>query len=66
MDAALPKMQYTNLGNTGGRVSRICLGCMASGDKQWLPFTAEEKEFDELVKKAYDAGINSYNTGKIS
>jgi predicted aldo/keto reductase-like oxidoreductase len=62
--AALPKMQYTNLGNTGCRVSRICLGCMSFGDNRWAPYVVDEKESLPLIKKAYDAGINFFDTGK--
>jgi predicted aldo/keto reductase-like oxidoreductase len=64
MAATLPKMQYTNLGNTGCRVSRICLGCMSFGDTRWAPFVADVKESLPLIKKAYDAGINFFDTGK--
>ncbi|KAG2181713.1 hypothetical protein INT44_008528 [Umbelopsis vinacea] len=62
---ALPKMQYTNLGNTGCRVSRICLGCMSFGDKKWAPYVVDEKESLPLIKKAYDAGINFFDTANV-
>jgi aryl-alcohol dehydrogenase-like predicted oxidoreductase len=64
MAATLPKMQYTNLGTTGCRVSRICLGCMSFGDNRWAPFLVDEKESLPLIKQAYDAGINFFDTGK--
>jgi 1-deoxyxylulose-5-phosphate synthase len=30
-----PTMQYARLGNTGLKVSRICLGCMSYGTPEW-------------------------------
>ena len=64
MTSQLPKMQYVNMGNTGARVSRICLGCMSFGDKRWAPWVLEEEEALPLIKKAYDSGINFFDTGK--
>ncbi|CAM0135622.1 hypothetical protein VKS41_005273 [Umbelopsis sp. WA50703] len=60
--SALPKMQYTNLGTTGCRVSRICLGCMSFGDPKWAPFIVEEEDALPMIKDAYDAGINFFDT----
>jgi len=28
-------MEYVNLGTTGIKVSRICLGCMSNGSSKW-------------------------------
>ena len=38
-----PRMEYTNLGSTGVKVSRICLGCMTYGVKSWRQWVLEEK-----------------------
>ncbi|KAI8579745.1 hypothetical protein K450DRAFT_240131 [Umbelopsis ramanniana AG] len=65
MSASLPKMQYVNLGNTGCRVSRICLGCMSYGDKNWADWVVEEDESLPLIKQAYDAGINFFDTANV-
>ncbi|KAI8576495.1 hypothetical protein K450DRAFT_256435 [Umbelopsis ramanniana AG] len=65
MSASLPKMQYVNLGNTECRVSRICLGCMSYGDKNWANWVVEEDESLPLIKKAYDAGINFFDTANV-
>ncbi|KAH8550893.1 NADP-dependent oxidoreductase domain-containing protein [Umbelopsis sp. PMI_123] len=65
MAATLPKMKYTNLGTTGCRVSRICLGTMSFGDTRWGPFVIDEKESLPLIKKAYDAGINFFDTADV-
>ncbi|KAJ2956293.1 hypothetical protein NQZ79_g7844 [Umbelopsis isabellina] len=65
MAAKLPKMQYVNLGPTGVRVSRICLGCMSYGDKNWASWVTEEEESLPLIKQAYDAGINFFDTANV-
>ncbi|CAM0141033.1 hypothetical protein VKS41_007751 [Umbelopsis sp. WA50703] len=65
MTAKLPKMQYVNLGATGARVSRICLGCMSYGDKNWAPWVTEEEASLPLIKQAYDAGINFFDTANV-
>src|SRR5437016_996096 len=36
-------MQYVNLGSTGTKVSRICLGCMTYGSKRWREWVLEEE-----------------------
>ena len=37
-------MDYVNLGSTGTKVSRICLGTMTYGSKQWRQWVLEEEE----------------------
>ncbi|KAI9474105.1 MAG: NADP-dependent oxidoreductase domain-containing protein [Benjaminiella poitrasii] len=58
----LPQMQYVRLGKTGLRVSRICLGCMSFGSSKWSPWVKDEKDSIEFIKKAYEAGINFFDT----
>jgi aryl-alcohol dehydrogenase-like predicted oxidoreductase len=59
------KMQYTRLGNTGLKVSRIILGCMSYGSKRWEPWVFEEAESIALLKSAYDRGINTWDTADV-
>ena len=60
-------MKYTRLGNTGLEVSRICVGCMSFGDpksgtREWsLP----EAESRPIIRKAWEAGINFYDTANV-
>ncbi|KAI8365868.1 NADP-dependent oxidoreductase domain-containing protein [Choanephora cucurbitarum] len=56
------KMQYVRLGNTGLRVSRICLGCMSYGNSRWSPWVKEEAESIADIKEAYNLGINFFDT----
>lgn len=51
-------MQYTRLGNSGLRVSRLCLGTMNMGSKDWKPWIFDETESEPLIGHALDNGIN--------
>ena len=56
-------MEYVNLGRTGVKVSRICLGCMSFGnDAAWK---VELDQAQKLVKKAIDLGINFFDTANV-
>lgn len=59
-----PQMQYQRLGNSGLRVSKIILGCMTFGNPSWegSPWVLPEAEALRLLKKAYDCGINTWDT----
>ncbi|MSP83499.1 MAG: aldo/keto reductase [Alphaproteobacteria bacterium] len=58
-------MEYVNLGHTGLKVSRICLGMMTYGDPAWRPWTLGEKTARPFVKAALDAGINFFDTADM-
>jgi aryl-alcohol dehydrogenase-like predicted oxidoreductase len=58
-------MQYVNLGKTGLRVSRLCLGMMTYGSKKWREWILEEDEAKPFVKRALDAGINFIDTADV-
>lgn len=51
-------MQYVNLGSTGLKVSRICLGTMTYGSKKWREWILEEDESKPYFRRALEAGIN--------
>jgi len=57
-------MESTNLGKTGLKVSRICLGCMTYGvpDRGTHPWTLTEEQSRPLIKQAVEAGINFFDT----
>jgi aryl-alcohol dehydrogenase-like predicted oxidoreductase len=57
-------MKYKNLGNTGLKVSELCLGCMTFGvpDRGEHPWTLPEQQSRPLIRKAVDAGINYFDT----
>ncbi|WP_263357561.1 aldo/keto reductase [Acidicapsa ligni] len=57
-------MNYVRLGNTGTKVSQICLGCMsyAEGSKGAHPWALNEEQSRPFYKKALDLGINFFDT----
>ncbi len=59
------RMEYTTLGDTGLDVSRICLGCMSFGSKDWREWVLEEEESRELIDRAVDLGINFFDTANM-
>ncbi|KXS98718.1 hypothetical protein AC578_10497 [Pseudocercospora eumusae] len=62
--SSLQPMQYQRLGNSGLKVSRLILGCMTFGNPNWegSPWILPEEQALPLLKKAYDRGINSWET----
>ena len=58
-------MQYTNLGNTGLQVSRLCLGCMTFGSKKWRDWILEEPEAEKIIRHALDNGVNFFDTADM-
>ncbi|HEY2123212.1 MAG TPA: aldo/keto reductase [Chthoniobacterales bacterium] len=58
-------MQYISLGDTGLKVSRICLGCMSYGSKKWREWVLEVADSLPFFRQALDAGINFFDTADI-
>jgi aryl-alcohol dehydrogenase-like predicted oxidoreductase len=58
-------VEYTTLGATGLRVSRLCLGCMSFGSKQWRPWVLEEEAAQPFFRRAIEAGINFFDTADV-
>jgi len=58
-------MQYTNLGKTGMKVSRLCFGMMSYGSKQWRDWVLNEEDAKPFIKRALDAGINFFDTADV-
>jgi len=53
-------MKYRYIGKTGLRVSPICMGTMTFGTQ-----TPDEKVAFEIMDKAYEAGVNFYDTAEL-
>ena len=51
-------MQYTRLGQSGLKVSRLCLGTMNMGSKSWKPWIFDEAESEPIIAYALDKGVN--------
>ncbi len=58
-------MQYTRLGSSGLKVSRICLGVMTYGDPAWRPWILSEEAGRPFIKRALEQGINFFDTADM-
>ncbi|HUG33588.1 MAG TPA: aldo/keto reductase [Anaerolineales bacterium] len=58
-------MQYTNLGKTGMKVSRLSLGMMSYGSKTWREWVLDEEQAKPFVRRALDAGFNFFDTADV-
>ncbi len=60
-------MKYVNLGKSGLKVSRICLGTMAyaDGTKGNHPWALNEDAAQPFFKRAIEAGINFFDTANV-
>lgn len=57
-------MQYTKLGNSELKVSRICMGCMGFGDAKngQHSWTLDEEHSREIIRRGLDLGVNFFDT----
>src|SRR5215831_14504248 len=58
-------MQYVNLGSSGLKVSRICLGCMSYGNPSWRPWILPEEASRPFIKRALELGVNFFDTADM-
>jgi len=58
-------MDYVNLGRTGLRVSRLCLGAMTYGTPAWRPWVLDEEQSRPFIAKALEHGINFFDTADM-
>lgn len=60
-------MKYNILGNTGLKVSELCLGTMTFGGKGYWTAIGQlnQEPVDELIKRSVDAGINFIDTANV-
>ncbi|MBO0869005.1 MAG: aldo/keto reductase [Micromonosporaceae bacterium] len=58
-------MDYVRLGQTGLKVSRICLGMMSYGDPAVRPWALDEAAAEPFVSRAAEAGINFFDTADV-
>ncbi len=60
-------METVNLGKTGLKVSKICLGCMSYGDptRGHHAWVLDETASIPFVRQALDAGINFFDTANM-
>jgi aryl-alcohol dehydrogenase-like predicted oxidoreductase len=58
-------VEYVRLGNTGLKVSRICLGTMTYGTPTWRPWVLDEEASRPFIARALDQGINFFDTADM-
>jgi len=58
-------MDYTRLGRTGLKVSRICLGCMTYGSSQWRDWVLDEEASRPFIRRALELGVNFFDTADM-
>lgn len=58
-------MEYVNLGKTGLKVSRICLGMMTYGTPKWRPWVLDEEHSRPFIQRALEMGINFFDTADM-
>jgi aryl-alcohol dehydrogenase-like predicted oxidoreductase len=55
-------VQYVNLGATGLRISRICMGMMSFGNDSDRPWVLDEDAAAPIVRAAVEGGITFFDT----
>jgi 1-deoxyxylulose-5-phosphate synthase len=58
-------MEYVNLGNTGLRVSRLCLGMMSFGKHESRRWALDEADAEPIVRRAVESGITFFDTADV-
>jgi len=58
-------MEHVNLGRTGLRVSRLCLGMMSYGAYEGRPWALGEAEAEPIVRLAVEGGITFFDTADV-
>ncbi len=64
-ESAVGSLSTVSLGNTGVRVSPICLGMMTYGAKSWREWVLAEDEARPFVQRAIEAGVNFFDTADV-
>jgi len=55
-------MRFANLGASGLKVSRLCLGAFGFGDPRWQPWVLDEARARPIIRRALELGINFFDT----
>jgi aryl-alcohol dehydrogenase-like predicted oxidoreductase len=58
-------MNYTQLGRSGLKVSRLALGCMTYGDPKWRSWVLDEEAAQPFFRRAVETGINFFDTSDM-
>ena len=58
-------MDYLNLGRTGLRVSRLCLGMMSFGEHESREWALDEAAAEPIVRRAVEGGVTFFDTADV-
>jgi aryl-alcohol dehydrogenase (NADP+) len=58
-------MDYVRLGDTGLKVSRLCLGCMTYGSPQWRSWVLDAEQAKPFFQTAIEKGITFFDTANV-
>ncbi len=58
-------MEYVNLGRSGLKVSRLCLGMMTYGTPTWREWVLDEAESRPFIRRALELGVNFFDTADM-
>jgi aryl-alcohol dehydrogenase (NADP+) len=58
-------MQYTRFGSTGLKVSRLCLGTMTYGSREWRQWVLPDEEARPFIRRAIELGINFFDSADM-
>jgi aryl-alcohol dehydrogenase (NADP+) len=58
-------MKQVRLGNTGLKVSRLCLGCMTYGSPDWRPWVLDMEASQPFFRTAVEKGITFFDTANV-
>ena len=62
---SVSSMDVVRLGNTGLRVSRVCLGMMSFGPHESREWALDEEAAEPLVRRAVESGIIFFDTADV-
>jgi aryl-alcohol dehydrogenase (NADP+) len=58
-------MEHLNLGRSGLKVSRLCLGTMTYGTPAWRPWVLSEADSRPFIRRALELGITFFDTADM-
>ncbi|WP_034271158.1 aldo/keto reductase [Haloechinothrix halophila] len=58
-------MEYVRLGSSGLNVSRICLGMMSYGSREWRDWVLDEQAAEPIVRHAVEQGVIFFDTADV-
>ncbi|MCJ1231206.1 hypothetical protein MMC12_007883 [Toensbergia leucococca] len=58
-------MEYTRLGSSGLKISKVILGAMSYGSSEWQEWVLNEEESLPLLEHAYKVGLNTWDTADV-